>query len=55
MSKYPEKEKRLARRRNHIARDLRTPKYRQRVVEPRMKEDELERIIRRYGYAIDDE
>lgn len=32
MNAFDEKEKREVRRRNHIARDLRTPKYGQRVV-----------------------
>lgn len=31
LNKYDDKMKREQRRRNHIARDLRTPKYRQRV------------------------
>jgi len=44
-----DKEKHRLRRRNHIAKDLRTPKFKQTVVEPRSKEDEEERRLRRYG------
>jgi len=33
MNAYSEKEKRAMRRRNHVARDLGKPKYRQRIVE----------------------
>jgi hypothetical protein len=33
LNKLSEKEKRAQRRRNHIAKDLGTPKYRQRIVE----------------------
>lgn len=53
--KIPEKQRRQFRRKNHIAKDLRSPKYAPRVVEPRKVEDELERRIRRYGYGIDEE
>lgn len=35
LNKYSDKEKRKMRLQNHIARDLRTPKYRQRKVEVR--------------------
>ena len=43
------KERRLLRRKNHIAKDLRiTPKYRQRVVPDNLREDEDERRFRRY-------
>lgn len=31
LNKYSDKEKREMRRRNHIARDLRTPKFKQRI------------------------
>jgi len=48
-----DKDKRKRRRQNHIAKDLRTPKYRQRVIEPRRLEDEEERRIRRYGYDLE--
>lgn len=37
IDRYNDKERRKARRSNHIARDLRTPKYNQRVVEGRPK------------------
>jgi hypothetical protein len=48
------KEVRAARRRNHIAKDLRTPKYRHQTVEPRRREDEDERRFRKYK-ELDDE
>lgn len=35
MNAYTEKEKRAMRRRNHIAKDLGSPKYRPRVIEHR--------------------
>ncbi len=41
-NKLPEKERRRFRRANHIACDLRTPKYRQRVVKNKRKEDYIE-------------
>lgn len=34
---YADKQKRLERRRNHIARDLRTPKYAPRVIEDKRR------------------
>lgn len=40
--------KRQVRRRDHIAKDLRTPKYRQRVVPSKRVEDDEERRFRRY-------
>lgn len=40
MNKYDEKTKRKIRRTNHVARDLRTLKYRQRIVEKRSRSDE---------------
>lgn len=45
MSAFDRKEKRKQRRRNHIAKDLATPKYKQRRVEnkkrkPRIEEEE---------------
>jgi hypothetical protein len=39
LHKFSDKEKREQRRRNHIARDLLTPKYRQRVVPDRKRID----------------
>lgn len=50
MNKFQEKEKRRARRqyqRNEIARDLHSPKYRQRVIHLKRSEDidELEDLI----------
>jgi hypothetical protein len=42
LDRFPEKARRAQRRqyqRNHIAQDLRTPKYRERVVEPKRKQD----------------
>lgn len=46
--------KRAQRRRNHIAKDLMQPKFRQRVVDPKRREDEDERKIRRYGFEVED-
>lgn len=40
MSKLSDKEKREQRRRNHVARDLATPKYHQRIIERKRVEDE---------------
>lgn len=40
LNKYSEKEKRSQRRRNHIARDLATPKYHQRVMQRKRVETE---------------
>lgn len=37
MKSLPPKERREVRRRNHIALDLRTPKYRQRVVDKKRR------------------
>lgn len=48
-----EKERHRTRRINHIAKDLRTPKYKQQVIPPRLREDEDERRIRRYGIGVD--
>ena len=39
MRSYSSKERRKVRRANHAARDLRTPKYRQRIVEPKIHKD----------------
>lgn len=50
-----EKDKRLIRRKNHIAKDLWTPKYRARAVPQAKSEDEDERRFRRYGVSIEDE
>lgn len=47
LNKYDEKQKREQRRRNHIARDLLSPKYRQRIVAARKHnayEEELDRL-----------
>lgn len=41
MNKYSDKQKRAMRRRNHIARDLRTRKYRQRVIKNKRLEDSV--------------
>ena len=40
--------KRQKRRKDHIAKDLRTPKYRERAVKAVRQEDEDERRFRRY-------
>lgn len=44
VDRYDDKEKRKVRRHNHIARDLRTPKFKQRIVEgkPRTPPPEIE-------------
>lgn len=39
LHKFSDKDKRAQRRRNHIARDLLTPKYRQRIVPDRKRVD----------------
>lgn len=39
LHKFTDKEKREQRRRNHIARDLATPKYRQRIVPDKKRID----------------
>jgi hypothetical protein len=39
LNKFNDKDKRRQRMRNHIARDLRTPKYKPRVVEPKKRQD----------------
>lgn len=50
-----EKAKRLLRRKDHIKKDLMTPKYKARAVPPARAEDEDERRFRRYGVTLDDE
>jgi hypothetical protein len=40
LNKFPEKEKRQMRIKNHIAKDRRTPKYRQRKVERKKIKDD---------------
>lgn len=40
MNRFEYKERRKQRRHNHIARDLRTPKYAQQVVKDKRKKDE---------------
>lgn len=42
MDRYDDKRKRAMRRKNHIARDLMSPKYRQRVVKPKKKYDDYD-------------
>ena len=39
MNKVPDKERRKMRRFNHIAKDLRSPKYSQRIVKNKKKKD----------------
>lgn len=54
MSDFNKDKKRQVRRHNHIAKDLRTPKYRERSVPKKLVEDEEERRLRRYrGLDID--
>lgn len=48
MSGPEDKIKRQQRRKDHIAKDLRTPKYRPRVVKEVSREEEDERRFRRY-------
>ena len=48
MSSFDEKFKRQKRRKDHIAKDLRTPKYRERAVPKKRAEDEEERRWRRF-------
>jgi hypothetical protein len=54
LGKFDPKQRREQRRRNHIARDLRTPKYRQRVVEDHRESDE-ERRWRRYHHTDEED
>jgi hypothetical protein len=54
MSNIPDKQRRAQRRKNHIHKDLATPKYHQRVVWEKSVEDEQARRIRRYGIEVDD-
>lgn len=49
MTTPEDKEKHQKRRRNHVAKDLRTPKYKQRKIDPKRSEDEAERRFRRYN------
>lgn len=46
-----DKEKRAIRRRNHIAKDLMSPKYKPKRIERQRREEEDERNYRRYGLA----
>jgi hypothetical protein len=39
LNKFDDKRRREMRRKNHIALDLRTPKYKPRVVKPKNKDD----------------
>jgi hypothetical protein len=39
INNYDEKERRKVRRRNHIAKDLRNPKYRMRILEEKDSDD----------------
>lgn len=48
MASFDDKIKHSRRRKDHIAKDLRTPKYRERAVPPKLQEDEDERRFRRY-------
>jgi hypothetical protein len=48
MVDYTEK-RRASRRKDHIAKDLRTPKYRERAVPSKLSEDEQERRFRRFN------
>jgi hypothetical protein len=53
LSTSDDKIKHSRRRKDHIAKDLRTPKYRERSVPKKRLEDEEERRWRRY-HLIDD-
>lgn len=55
LKKFGDKEKRKQRRNNHIARDLMTPKYRQRTVERKRIEDEDGNVHFRNRYPEDNE
>lgn len=49
LNKYDDKQRRAMRRRNHIARDLLSPKYHQRIIEARKHkayEEELGKILK---------
>ncbi len=41
LNRYPDKERRKARRFNHIAKDLGTPKYRQRIIKNKNRHDSV--------------
>lgn len=53
MTTDDEKLKHRLRRKNHIAKDLRTPKYAPQVVDPKKFEDEEERRMRRFGITYE--
>ena len=44
MSSPEDRAKRRARRHNHVARDLRTPKYKQRVEEDKVKKVDVQKL-----------
>ena len=48
MSDFNTKIKHSRRRKDHIAKDLRTPKYRERAVDPKRLEDQEEKRFRRF-------
>ena len=48
MAPLDDKIRHSRRRKNHIAKDLRSPKYRERTVDPKRLEDEAEKRFRRY-------
>ena len=50
IGRLPEKERRKARRINHVARDLRTPKYKQRIVTSKKHNNNWEEIDDDYEY-----
>lgn len=55
MNRFEDKERRKQRRHNHIARDLRTPKYRQRAVKDKTKTpDPFGWPLEDYLFDIDD-
>ena len=53
MASFDEKIKHSRRRKDHIVKDLRTPKYREKSIPAKLREDEDERRFRRY-HTLDD-
>lgn len=55
LKKFDGKERRKQRRNNHIAKDLMSPKYRQRIVEKKRVEDEFGNYYLQDRYLEDDD
>jgi hypothetical protein len=53
MTDFTKDKRRASRRKDHIAKDLRTPKYRERSIPKKLSEDEEDKRFRRY-HILDD-